>query len=201
MFLEIASKSMELAKYMASELDEDWNKTRGFEIQSVGIASISYDDESKKLIEMRNQGAMLSDPSVREGYVQGSIARGFEAAGSNQGGSAQAFMGMGMGMGAAGNFMGTMSETNRAQMQANSAPKASANTWKCACGAECEGNFCSVCGAKKPTLDTWKCACGAECTGNFCSVCGAKRPSSWTCSNCGTVCEGNFCTTCGNKKA
>ena len=29
---------------------------------------------------MRNEGAMLGDPSVREGYVQGSIAR-MEAAG------------------------------------------------------------------------------------------------------------------------
>ena len=56
----VASKSRELSKYMADILDEDWKKNRGMEIQSVGLASISYDEESKKLINMRNQGAMLS---------------------------------------------------------------------------------------------------------------------------------------------
>jgi len=170
----VASKSVELSKYMADELDADWNKLRGFEIQSVGIASITYDDESKALIEMRNKGAMLSDPTVREGYVQGSIARGFEAAGSNANGSAQAFMGMGMGMGAGGNFMGAMSETNRAQMEAQSASKKTAGA-------------------------TWKCACGNEADGNFCSNCGAKKPSGWFCPDCGQKNEGKFCSNCGRK--
>lgn len=72
----VASKGRELSEYMANILDEDWKKTRGMEIQAVGISSISYDDESKDLINMRNKGAMLGDASVREGYVQGSIARG-----------------------------------------------------------------------------------------------------------------------------
>ena len=39
----VTSKAMELGKYMAKILDEDWNRMRGMEIQSVGIASISYD--------------------------------------------------------------------------------------------------------------------------------------------------------------
>lgn len=76
----VSSKSVQLGKYMANILDESWNQMRGMEIQAVGIASISYDEESVKLINMRNQGAMLSDPNVREGYMQGSVARGIEAA-------------------------------------------------------------------------------------------------------------------------
>ena len=199
----VASKSMELSKYMANELDADWNKLRGFEVLSVGIASISYDEDSKKLIDMRNQGAMLSDPTVREGYVQGSIARGFEAAGKNENGSAQTFMGMGMGMSSAGNFMGTMSETNRAQMQqqaaAAPASAAGANAWKCACGAESTGNFCPACGAKKPVANTWKCACGSENNGNFCPMCGAKKPTDWKCPACGQENKGKFCSNCGHK--
>ncbi|MBR2312381.1 MAG: SPFH domain-containing protein, partial [Clostridia bacterium] len=82
----VASRSRELSSYMANELDKDWKALRGFEVLSVGIASVSYDEESKKLINMRNQGAMLGDAAVREGYVQGAIARGFEAAGNNPGG-------------------------------------------------------------------------------------------------------------------
>ena len=49
-----------------------------------------------RLLNMRNEGAMLSDPTVREGYVQGAVARGLEAAGSNSNGSMAGFMGMGM---------------------------------------------------------------------------------------------------------
>ena len=112
----ITSKSRELSKYMADVLDADWNDLRGIEVCSVGLASISYDDESKALINMRNKGAMMSDPTIREGFVQSSVAQGMQAAGSNTSGAANAFMGMGMGMNAAGGFMSAASQTNAAQM-------------------------------------------------------------------------------------
>ena len=113
----LSSKSRELSKYMADTLDDDWRQMRGMEVQSVGLASISYDEESQKLINMRNQGAMLGDPSVREGYVQGAMARGFEAAGSNGSGAMAGFMGMGAGMNFGGGFMGAASASNLQQMQ------------------------------------------------------------------------------------
>lgn len=72
---------MELSKYLSDVLDDSWKELRGMEIVSVAVASISYTDDSTKLINMRNEGAMLGDPNVREGYVQGSVARGMEAAG------------------------------------------------------------------------------------------------------------------------
>lgn len=112
----VSSKSMELSKYMANILDEDWNQMRGMQVQSVGIANISYDDESKELIKIRSQGAMLSDPTVREGYVQGAVARGMEAAGSNANGAMAGFMGMGIGMQAGGGFMQAASASNQQQM-------------------------------------------------------------------------------------
>ncbi len=204
----VASKSRELSQYMANELDAQWREMRGFEVQSVGIASVSYDEESKKLINMRNQGAMLGDAAVREGYVQGAIARGLENAGSNQGGAASAFFGMGMGMNGAGGFMSTASETNRRQMERDAEQRAARTAdgaWKCSCGAEATGKFCSECGAKKPKADSWKCSCGAEVTGKFCSECGAKRSDSdgWFCSECGAKnapCA-KFCSECGNKNS
>ncbi|MBQ9098743.1 MAG: SPFH domain-containing protein [Clostridia bacterium] len=201
----VPSKSRELSQYMATELDEGFRNMRGFEIQSVGIASVSYDEESKKLINMRNQGAMLGDAAVREGYVQGAMARGFEAAGSNANGSATAFMGMGMGMNAAGGF-GAFSETNRAQMQQQqqqAAKAAPAGGWTCACGAVNTGKFCGECGAKKPeAAGSWTCGCGHVNTGKFCAECGAKRPESdnWFCTDCGTKNTGKFCANCGKKK-
>ena len=189
----VPSKGRELSKYMAQTLDEDWNQMRGMEIQAVGIASISYDEESTKLINMRNQGAMLGDPSVREGYVQGAMARGMEAAGSNANGSMNGFLGMGVGMQAAGNMMGNASQVNLAQMQMQqnqmqqnpnaglnaAVPQSAANQnqtsgWTCECGHVNTGKFCSECGKPAPVME-WTCECGNVNTGKFCSNCGKPR--------------------------
>lgn len=202
----ITSKSRELSKYMADVLDADWNDLRGIVVCSVGLASISYDDESKALINMRNKGAMMSDPTIREGFVQSSVAQGMQAAGSNTSGAANAFMGMGMGMNAAGGFMSAASQTNAAQMaQQQAAQQAAqqnqaANGWKCSCGTVNTGNFCSGCGSKKPENTSWTCSCGTTNTGRFCSNCGSPKPAGeWVCS-CGTKNTGNFCSGCGAKR-
>ena len=199
----VASKSRELSQYMATELDEEWRNKRGFEVLSVGIASVSYDDESKKLINMRNQGAMLGDPAVREGYVQGAVARGIEAAGSNANGSAQAFMGMGIGMNAGGGFMSAASASNREQMEKQQASKPE-DSWVCACGTRNSGKFCQNCGEKKPEDKAagWTCECGNVNTGKFCSECGKAKPENkdWFCPECGKKNSGKFCSDCGTKK-
>lgn len=198
----ITSKSRELSKYMTDVLDEEWNGLRGIEICSVGIASISYDDESKELINMRNKGAMMSDPSVREGFVQSSVAQGLQAAGSNKGGAGNAFMAMGVGMNGAGGFMNAASQTNSAQMQAQAQQvrQQPVNGWKCSCGKVNTGNFCSDCGRKKPDNTSWKCSCGTVNSGKFCSNCGSPKPSGeWVCS-CGTANSGSFCSDCGAKR-
>ena len=178
----VSGKARELGKYMASILDEDWNKARGMEIQSVGIASISYDEDSQRLINLRNEGAMLSDPTIREGYVQGAMARGLENAGSNANGATAGFMGMGMGMNMSGAMMGQASSVNlaqmqmqQAQMQQNGANAQSAqNTWTCTCGNVNTGKFCSECGKPAPAQE-WRCSCGSINTGKFCSECGKPR--------------------------
>ena len=186
----VASKSTELSRYMASTLDESWKNLRGMEIVSVALASISYDEESQKLINMRNQGAMMSDPTIREGYMQSAIARGLEAAGSNANGAAAGYMGMGFGMQAAGSMMGNASAVNLQQMQMNQAaaaqPQASApqpqaapaqagESWTCGCGAVNTGKFCQECGSARPQIGPWTCSCGTVNTGKFCSECGKPR--------------------------
>lgn len=171
----VASKGRELGEYMADILDDQWKSQRGMEIQSVGIASISYDEESKALIHMRNQGAMLSNPGVREGYVQGSVARGMEAAGSNANGSMAGFMGMGMGMNTAGGFMGAASGANMEQMKMKPSSASDKDTWTCQCGSVNTGKFCPECGSPRPS-GPWTCECGTENTGKFCAECGKPRP-------------------------
>lgn len=200
----VPSKSLELSRHMSKVLDDEWRSMRGFEIQAVGVASITYDEESIKLINMRNQGAMLGDPSVREGYVQGSVARGIEAAGSNEGGSMAGFMGVGLGMNAGGGFMGAASQSNQNQMEnQKKSYEATENQWKCSCGNINTGSFCTECGNQK--VSEWKCTCNAVNTGNFCSQCGLRRPENVKikCDKCGfEPPEGTanlkFCPNCGD---
>lgn len=223
----VPSKGRELGKYMADTLDEDWNQMRGMEIQAVGIASVTYDEKSTELINMRNEGAMLGDPTVREGYMQGHVARGLEAAGSNSAGAMAGFMGMGIGMQATGGAMGAASAANMQQMQmqqadmqqnaamqnpANTAVQGNAaaqqgqnaaNVWTCECGSENSGKFCSQCGKPKPQEpETWTCACGQVNSGKFCSECGKAKPENngaWTCE-CGQTNNGKFCSQCGKPR-
>ena len=210
----VASKGRELGKYMSQTLDEEWKQIRGMEIQSVAVSGISYNEESQKLINMRNKGAMLSDPTIREGYVQGAAARGMEAAGSNPGGATAGFMGVNMGMQGSAGFVGQASATNARQMQMEEERRKEearkkeekekqAETWTCSCGTVNTGKFCMNCGKPAPEKSkTWTCSCGTVNDGKFCTNCGKpapSKPATWTCS-CGTVNTGKFCSECGKPR-
>ena len=219
----VTSRGRELGKYMANVLDEDWRKMRGMEIQSVGIASISYDEESQELINLRNRGAMLSDASIREGYVQGRIAEGIGEAGSNAGGAMAGFMGIGMGMQTGGGFMGAASAANMQQMQMENQRRMAGNGMGAGAMGTQAGNgmgagamgtqagagmanpAAGMAGMQSPgagAAGTWTCSCGTINSGKFCSECGSPRPAvsgTWTCS-CGTVNSGKFCSECGKPR-
>lgn len=162
----VSSKARELGKYMSSVLDEEWNQTRGMEIQAVGM-TVSYSEESQKLLNMRNEGAMLSDPTVREGYVQGAVARGLEAAGSNSNGSMAGFMGMGMASNISGGMMGAASNVNLQQMQMMNGGAQAGMT---------QGAVPAIPPAGQEAPEGWTCACGQKNQGKFCSNCGKPAP-------------------------
>ena len=222
----VSSKGRELSKYMSETLDEEWNQMRGMEIQAVGIASISYDEESTNLINLRNKGAMMgSDPNVMRGIAVGNITEVIRDAGSNAAGAMTGFMGVGMGMNAFNSSMDSLNQmtagmqqnqqmNNGAQMaggaagvqQAAPAQQAAApagNEWTCECGTTNTGKFCCNCGkpAPAPAVKTeWTCECGAVNTGKFCTNCGKPAPAAdWTCE-CGAVNTGKFCSNCGKQR-
>ena len=205
----VTSKAVELGKYMANILDEEWNNMRGMEIQAVGLGSISYDEASQKLINMRNEGAMLgSDFNVMRGMAVKNITEGIRDAGSNEGGAMNAFMGVGMGL---NTMNATLSGLNGLQTPGDaqgtvmggvaSATQTPKEGWKCECGQETTGKFCSNCGKPAPTPKAaWKCECGQENTGKFCSNCGKPAPAaSWICE-CGQENTGKFCSNCGKAR-
>ena len=199
----VSSKARELGKYMAGILDEEWNQMRGMEVQAVGI-SISYNEESQKLINLRNEGAMLSDPTIREGYVQAAAARGLEAAGSNANGAMAGFMGMGMAGNIGGSIVGNASSVNMAQMQMNQQTQNNMNQVNMGLGQMNHSNM----GVQPQPQQAagWTCSCGAVNTGKFCSECGAKRPAGapvYRCDKCGwqpadPAHPPKFCPECGD---
>lgn len=212
----VTSKARELGKYMANVLDEDWNQLRGMEIQAVGIKSISYDEKSQELINTRNEGAMLSDPTIAQGYMAKNLSEGVKAAGSNSAGAMTGFMGVGMGINAMGNMMNSFAPNQQAAAQqpaagaqaaagavaagAMAAGAAKAGEWTCECGQSNTGKFCSNCGKAAPVKNEWTCECGTVNTGKFCSECGKPAPiPEWMCE-CGTVNAGKFCSNCGKAR-
>ena len=203
----VTSKSRELGRYMADTLDEEWNKLRGMEIQSVGIASITYDEESQNLINLRNKGAMMGDPGIREGYVQSTIAEGLKNAGSNSAGSLAGFMGIGFGMQTGGGFMGAASNTNMQQMQ-------NQGNWSAA-GAQQAGMNPGPgvpAGARQTGMDPGPGAPGGTARAGMNPGAGAPvgtaqsgvnpgpGTAGWYCPNCGTPNSGKFCSECGNPR-
>ena len=219
----VTSRSRELGQYMAQTLDEEWTRMRGMEIQAVGIASITYDEESQNLINLRNRGAMMSDPSIREGYVQTTIAEGLKNAGSNDSGAMAGFMGMGMGMQMGGGFMGAASNTNMQQMQMNQAPgQMPGNTGMPGMGGHPMGGqpagnqpmggqpmgnqpMGNQPSGVQPAGSQWAVPnqmAGTQpgSAGMAGQMPGTQPGSAWTCPGCGTSNTGKFCGECGHPR-
>ena len=219
----VTSRSRELGQYMAQTLDEEWTRMRGMEIQAVGIASITYDEESQNLINLRNRGAMMSDPSIREGYVQTTIAEGLKNAGSNDSGAMAGFMGMGMGMQMGGGFMGAASNTNMQQMQMNQAPgQMPGNTGMPGMGGHPTGGqpagnqpmggqpmgnqpMGNQPSGVQPAGSQWAVPnqmAGTQpgSAGMAGQMTGTQPGSAWTCPGCGTSNTGKFCGECGHPR-
>lgn len=206
---DIATKTMELGQYMAEVLDKEWLSKRGFYIQSVGIAGISYDEKTEQLLDKYANDSILFDSNARTARMTAGLAKGIESAGSNTGGSMLGLAGMNMGMNLAG-AMGAMPNQqveNSQPTQFNNQEQNNSYGWTCVCNTHMSGDtkFCSNCGAKKPEekqMNTWNCKCGNLISnGNFCPNCGSKKPenNTWKCV-CGNEVTSLFCPECGGKK-
>ncbi len=178
--------------------------SRGFTLSNIGLGPITISDESKELIKDRLKADTMLGADTQRAMMATSIARGIEAAGSNEGGAMMGFMGMNMGMNAGNNILGSMPAAPQQTTPVHNNP--AVNGWKCTCGATNTGAFCASCGTKKP--EAWVCECGAQNTTKFCANCGKSKEGNapaapvavdWTCE-CGAVNNGKFCPNCGKSK-
>jgi len=116
----LGAKSLDIVDYLNQQLDIVWGSQRGIELVSVGIGNISYDDESRELINLRNRNAIMNqqpEPTTRAIRPQKTWVC---ACGTENEGNFCSFCGK---------------------------PKPG---WVCQCGMTNTGNFCSSCGRKRP---------------------------------------------------
>ncbi|MFV0504617.1 MAG: SPFH domain-containing protein [Lachnospirales bacterium] len=196
-YTQIPQSQSEISKYMNDILDDEWINIRGFEIVSVAISQVTLNPEDREKVNKIDDMLLLSNANMAAGRLAGAQATSMENAAKNSGGAMVGFAGMNMAMNAGG--INATNLFNQQQPQ-NAAPP-QGNLWKCSCGNENTGKFCSNCGERQPENNSWTCTCGSSNTGKFCSNCGEKQPesSSWACS-CGNKVIGNFCSNCGKKK-
>ena len=194
---QVMSHTGELEDALNSVLDQKWGSTRGIEVVSVSLGSVTVPDDQQEMITsaQRNATAALAGSTIVAAQAQA-----MKDAANNAAGAMNGFMGVNMAQG-----MGGMNAASLYQMAGNqqAQPQASADSWKCSCGAVNTGKFCAECGQPKPApTGSWKCSCGAVNTGKFCAECGQPKPASdtWVCS-CGATNTGKFCADCGKPRA
>ena len=209
-YYEIPAHTVEIADALNEVLSSQWRETRGIEVFSLAINSLTIPDDQRKKITEWEENAMTRDPLTAASRIVGSQADTMRTAAANEAGALTGFMGMGMAMNQGGmnarDLFAMGQQQQQQYQQQTSAPAPAANGWQCSCGNTVSGNFCPNCGSKKPepkpAADSWKCSCGATVNGKFCPECGSPKPAQpegWTCA-CGSVNKGKFCPECGAKK-
>ncbi len=194
---QIPAHAIELEEAMNETLTKKWKEKRGISVVSVALNPITLKDEDMQKIQQFQDSAVLRDPSMAAATLVGAQADAMKAAASNKGGAALGFMGMNM----VSQSGGINAQTLYQMGQQNQA-----DGWRCSCGSQNTGKFCTNCGSPKPQAGGWTCSCGTHNTGNFCTNCGRKKSETTDarfCSNCGWKPENGdnppkFCPQCGS---
>ena len=208
---QIVTHNTDLENAMNTALSEKWGALRGLKVVSIALGSVTLPDEDAELIKQAQRTAIMRDPTMAAATLVGAQADAMKTAAGNEAGAMTGFMGMGMAMNAAGGGMNAqnlfaMGQQQQAQQAAqqqaaqNMQPASGAGTWKCECGAENTGKFCSECGASL-VVQKKKCIkCGAEINADmkFCPECGANQAQP-VCPKCGykAAAGQKFCPECG----
>ncbi len=122
---KIQSDSIGFAASLSQAVEEaySWKSDRGLEIVKVAIQAMEYDEDTKALLkDVKAADALMG--ARGNSFMQQSVARGMQAAGSNEGGAMSGFVGMGMGMNAGGMMMGSLQQPVAQQPVAQAAPAA-----------------------------------------------------------------------------
>ena len=211
---QLVNHSEDLQDAMNEALSKKWSETRGLEVVSVAIGSVTLPPEDAELIKNAQKAAILRDPSMAGATLVEAQASALKSAASNEAGAMTGLMGFGMvgqmgggGMNAQGYYNMNQQGQNQQQQPVAQQTAPAAGQWTCSCGHVATGKFCPECGKKKPEETAgWKCSCGAVNQGKFCSECGSKKPEGvpqYRCDKCGWMPKDptkppKFCPECGD---
>lgn len=174
---QIISHNTELENAMNEALSQKWAATRGLQIVSIALGSVTLPDEDAEMIKTMQRNAALTNPNMAGATLVAAQADAMKTAAGNSAGAMTGFMGMGMAAQAGGMNAQNLFAMGQQPVMGQPAPQQTAPQaagWTCACGTVNSGNFCSNCGSPKPSAD-WICSCGTKNSGKFCSNCGAPR--------------------------
>lgn len=198
-YSSLPGHTVEIADALNEILSKKWLETRGIQVFSFGVNSVTASKEDEDMIKQMQKAAVLRDPNMAAANLVGAQADAMRMAASNSSGAMTGFMGMGMAQQAGGANVQNLYAMGAAQgqqayggqqgqagygqpqnqqmygAQETQGQRAIGDMWTCSCGAQNSGKFCSECGSPRPAQE-WTCTCGAVNKGKFCSECGAKRP-------------------------
>ena len=195
----------EIADALNAELSAQWKDLRGIEIVSFGVKSVKASEEDEAMIKELQRNAVFRNPTMAAAHMVSAQADAMRDAANNDAGAMTGFMGFGMAQNAGNSAnvanLFAMGEQQAEKQAAEAAAAAEAAKWKCSCGNENSGKFCTNCGAAK--AEGWKCACGAVNEGKFCSECGSPKTAEYKCNKCGWIPADptkppKFCPECGD---
>ena len=195
----------EIADALNDVLSSKWRDLRGIEIVSFGVSSVKASEEDEAMIKEMQKNAAFMDPRRAAAHLVGAQANSMQAAASNQGGAAMAFMGMNMAQNAGGFNTQNLYQMGAQQQYQQPQPQYQQPQ------QQYQPQAAPQPAPQAPAAEGWKCpTCGQTVTGKFCPNCGTKKPepkpapapeaNGWTCPECGTVNQGKFCMNCGAKK-
>ena len=200
--------TMELADALNEVLSAKWRQLRGIEIVSMGVSSVTANEDDEAMLKELQKNAAFRDPTLAGANFMGAQMQAMKDAANNAGGAAVGFMGYNMAQNAGGGFNpATLYAMGQQQPQQPAAP--AADGWTCpTCGTVSTGKFCGNCGTAKPVpAEGWTCpTCGKVNKGKFCGECGTRKPAGtpkYKCDKCGWEPEDpanppKFCPECGD---
>lgn len=139
-----------LCAQLREEMKDKWSGLRGIEVYSVALESLEVLDA--QMMKTMQRDTAFMDPTRAAAHLTGARGDAMQAAAANEGGGAVVIA---------------------AALSMGAAP-----------------------------MGSWRCSCGVENMGKFCTECGAKKPVALQCGHCGWVPEDGahppkFCMECG----
>lgn len=137
--------AMEIADALNEVLSEKWMQTRGIQVFSFGVNSVTASKEDEDMIKELQKAAVMQNPAMAAANLVSAQADAMRSAANNANGAMAGFMGMNMAGQAGGNIQNLFAMGQQMQQTAWGNPNSSAE-WICSCGTVNKGKFCSECG-------------------------------------------------------